>query len=71
MTVHLKRMRKVPNIQIPQTLFMELVRYHCLGIQDDDQMNQRIAEQLEQKVQKACNRLEYSKKLAERSEGHV
>lgn len=51
------------QILISQELFTQLVRYHCLEFQDDELMNQNIKEQLESKLNKMCNRLEYSKRF--------
>ena len=52
------------QLLIDQNLFLELVRYHCLEIRDDEVMNQHIATELEAKLKKQCDRLEYSKQLA-------
>lgn len=53
------------QILIDETLFVELVRFHCLEVYDDQTMNQHIKEQLENKLNKMCARINYTKKLNE------
>lgn len=52
-------------MQIDQALFYELLRFHCMGVYDDHEMNQRIKEQLEQKLNKMCAREKYKQQLKE------
>ena len=51
------------KVQIDEELFFYLVRYHCVEIQNDEYTNEYIKQELEKKLNKMCNRLEYSKKL--------
>ena len=51
------------QVLIDERLFGELVRFHCLEVQDDEELNQHIKQELETKLNKMCERLEYAKKF--------
>lgn len=50
------------QVLISKELFGELVKYHCLNISDDN-TEQWIKDQLEDKLNKMCNREEYTKRI--------
>lgn len=54
---------KKQQIMIDRKLFLELVRYHCMGEHDDEMLNQYLAKELEDKLNRACNRIEYGRRL--------
>lgn len=51
------------NIQIPESLFFDLVRYHLLDQQYDDLLNAKICQSLQQKVDKMVAHENYKKEL--------
>ena len=51
------------QVQIDQKLFTELVRYHCLGVHDDAEMNEHIERELSDKLDRMCKRIEYTNSL--------
>lgn len=51
------------NVQIPESLFFELVRYHILEQQYDDLLNAKICQALQQKVDKLAAHENYKKEL--------
>ena len=56
------------KIQIDEILFISLVKYHCLGVRDDDHMNEVIARSLEEKLAKISARAEYTQNLRKESQ---
>ena len=50
------------NIQVPENLFYDLAKYHCLG-QQNEELESRIREGLEQKVEKMAARQRYAERL--------
>lgn len=49
------------NVQISQELFVDLIKFHCMDAQDDDNMNARISKGLEAKLDSMVKRELYSK----------
>lgn len=60
-------MAKQKQVLIDQSLFAELVKYHCIGVKDDVAMNERIAAQLEAKLDKVCSHIEYTSTLTKKT----
>jgi len=52
----------VKQVQIDERLFYDLAKYHCLG-QQNEELESRIREGLEQKVEKMAARQRYAERL--------
>ena len=52
----------VTQVQIDERLFYDLAKYHCLG-QQNEELESRIREGLEQKVEKMAARQRYAERL--------
>lgn len=55
------------NVMIPDQLLLDLIKYHLLHIQDDEEINTRIQAELHKKMQRMLEREEYSKRLKDNS----
>lgn len=51
----------MPKVQLDEELFRELVRYHLLGLTDDEGRNARICAGLKAKLDAAAQRERYGK----------